>query len=124
MQRNTPGALLADVLNRLPCNMFGVALHAIVERQTALDPRQQQQLLQGTVHAIGALLGVLQRLFTDRTVGHPRDLQVGLDRCQRAAQFMGGIVGQPALAFEGLANAQKQLVLGFQQRLQLTGHGP
>ena len=44
-------------------------------------------------------------------------LQVGLDRGQRAAQFMRGIVGQAPLTLEGLSNAQEQLVLGLQQRL-------
>ncbi|POF94627.1 hypothetical protein BGP82_17775 [Pseudomonas putida] len=31
-------------------------------------------------------------------------------------------VGQPPLTLKGLGNAPEQLVLGFQQRLQLAGH--
>ena len=74
------------------------------------------------MHAIGALLGMLQRLLAHRAIGHACHLQVGLDRGQRAAQFMGRIVGQAPLALDGLGNAQEQLVLGFQQGLQLAGH--
>jgi hypothetical protein len=48
-------------------------------------------------------------------------LQVGLDRGQRAAQFMGGVAGQAAFALDGLADALEQLVLGVEQRFQFAG---
>ncbi|MNZ60561.1 hypothetical protein D3C78_786320 [compost metagenome] len=101
------------VLNRQTGDLFGAALHTIVERQAALDPGQQQQLLQGPVQAIGALLGTGQGLVTGSPFSHAGHLQVSLDGRQRAAQLMGCVAGQPTLALDGLANALEQLVLGL-----------
>ncbi|MNF60967.1 hypothetical protein D3C84_425940 [compost metagenome] len=75
------------------------------------------------MQAVSALLGVLQGLLTNRAIGHSRHLQVGLDGGQRRAQLMGGVIGQAPFAFDRLGNAQEQLVLGIQQRLQLAGQG-
>ena len=61
--------------------------------------------------------GVGQGLFARRAVGHTRHLQVGFDRGQRAAQFMGGITGQAPLTFDGFGYSRQQLVLGVQQGL-------
>ena len=110
----------AGILHRLAGDLLGAALHAILERQAALDTCQHQQLLKRAVHAVSTLLGMLQRLFTHRAIGHARDLQVGLDRRQRAAQLMGSVIGQAPLALKGLGDALEQLILGFHQRLQFT----
>ena len=120
-QHDTPVVTPARVLYGLAGHLLGAALHAILERKAALHPCQHQQLLKGTVHAVGALLGMLQCLLAHGAIGHARHLQVGLDCGQRAAQLVRSIVGQAPLAFDGLGNAQEQLVLGVQQRLQLAG---
>ena len=63
-------------MRHLPCR----AIDPVIKRQATLDPRQQEQLLQGAVQAVGACFGMGQRLFTGLTLGHARHLQVGLDR--------------------------------------------
>ncbi|MNZ88725.1 hypothetical protein D3C78_1076230 [compost metagenome] len=73
------------------------------------------------MHAVGALFGPGQGLVPGAALRHPRHLQVGLDRGQRAAQFVGCVSGQATFALNGLADALEQLVLGFQQGLQLAG---
>ncbi|MNO82877.1 hypothetical protein D3C76_741630 [compost metagenome] len=102
-------------------HLLGTALHTIVKRQAALDSRQQQQLFEGAMQTVGALFGPGQGLIPGRAFGHARHLQVGLDRGQRAAQFMGGVTGQPTFAFDGLADALEQLVLRVEQGLQFAG---
>ncbi|MNC61411.1 hypothetical protein D3C75_1113520 [compost metagenome] len=57
-QHDAPVVTTAGILHRLPGHLLGAALHAILERQAALHPRQQQQLLQGPVQPIGALFGM------------------------------------------------------------------
>ena len=73
------------------------------------------------MHAVGALFGMLQRLLAHRAVGHARHLQVGLDRRQRAAQFVRGIISQAPFTLDGLGDTQEQLVLRIEQGLQLAG---
>lgn len=118
LQFEHPHVAVAGVVHGHPGGVLGAALHAVVERQAAFHPRQQQQLVQCPVQTVGAFLGVGQGLLGGGALGHARDLQVGLDRGQRAAQLVGGIAGQASLAFDGLGDALEQLVLGFHQRLQ------
>ncbi len=103
--------ITADILHGLARHLLGSALHPVVKRQAALDPRQHQQLLKSAVHAVGALLGVLECLLAYGAVGHACHLQVRLDRGQRAAQLMGSVVGQAPLALKGLGDALEQLIL-------------
>lgn len=123
LQLEHPHVAVAGVVHGYPGGVLGAALHAVVERQAAFHPRQQQQLVQRPVQTVGAFLGVGQGLLGGGALGHARDLQVGLDRGQRAAQLVGGIAGQASLAFDGLGDALEQLVLGFHQRLQFARQG-
>ena len=54
------------------------------------------------MQAVGTSFGVRQGLAGGFALGHAGHLQVGFDRRQRAAQFVGGVAGQPAFAFDGL----------------------
>ena len=121
MQTNTLIITCARIVDRELCHLLGRAIDPVVKRQAALDPRQQQQLLKGAVQAVSSGFGMGQRLFASFAIGHARHLQVGLDRGQRAAQFMGRVAGQAPLALDGLGNTCKQLVLRIEQRFQLAG---
>ena len=68
------------------------------------------------MQAVGTSFGVGQCLSRGLALGHAGYLQVGLDRGQRPAQFMGGIVGQQALTLDGLGDTMEQLILGSHQR--------
>ena len=121
LEPDTLAITAGRILYRQFRHLLGAALHAVIERQTAFDPCQQQQLLQGPVQAVGPLFGPGQGLIPRGTLGHARHLQVGLDRGQRAAQLVSRIAGQSALTLDGLADSLEQLILRIQQGLQFAG---
>jgi len=88
LQQDWRAVTATGVLNRQPRDLGSRALQAIVEIQTAFHPGQQQQLFERALQAVGAGLGVGQGLFGSGAFGHACHLQVGLDRRQRAAQFV------------------------------------
>ena len=110
--------LLAGVSDGQLRHLDGRAPLAVIEGHPSLHTGQHQQLLQCSVQAIGAELGLGQRPPGGIALGHGCDLQMGLDGRQRAAQLVGGVIGEPAFTFERLRDPCKQLILCFYQRRQ------
>lgn len=114
-----PG-LLAGVSDRQLRDFERRATEPVIKGHAAFHSRQHEQLFEDPVQTIRADLGLGQCPFRGIALGHGRHLQVGLDGGQRAAQFMGGVIGQPAFAFEHVRDPREQLVLGFDQGRQLS----